>query len=80
MKGSEGYKTVGTAESTYREGNSTVQFAVLPTNATYNTTTNAPNPVLNGTAGAVGGTKNRKMGRKAKRAFKPMFESRNYSR
>ncbi|MCJ1307647.1 hypothetical protein MMC25_001294 [Agyrium rufum] len=38
------YKTVGTAKSTYREGNSTIQFKVLPSNATYNTTTNKPNP------------------------------------
>ena len=39
-----GYKTVGTAESTFREGNGTVQFEVLPLNSTYNTTTGAPNP------------------------------------
>lgn len=76
LQGAEGYKTVGPAESTYREGNATVQFNVVPTNATYNTTTNAPNPVMNGTAAPVG----RKMGRKAKRAFKPMFKSRNYLR
>lgn len=38
------YKTVGTAESTYREGISTVQFSVVPTDDTYNTTTNMPNP------------------------------------
>lgn len=42
-KGS-GYITNGTATSTYREGNSTIQFAILPSNATYNTTLNAPNP------------------------------------
>lgn len=46
------YKTTGTALSTFREGNSTVQFEVLPSSATYNTTTGAPNPVLNGTAAA----------------------------
>ena len=39
-----GYKTLGPSESTYREGNATIQFAVLPADATYNTTTNAPNP------------------------------------
>ena len=39
-----GYKTVGPAESTYREGNSTIQFSVLPSNATYNTDTSMPNP------------------------------------
>ncbi|KAJ1023142.1 hypothetical protein NDA16_003295 [Ustilago loliicola] len=37
------YKSSGPAKSTYREGNSTVQFEVLPSNATYNHTTNAPN-------------------------------------
>ena len=39
-----GYKTTGTAESTFREGNGTVLHHVVPTNATYNTTTGAPNP------------------------------------
>ena len=39
-----GYKTKGTAKSTFREGNATVQHKVLPANATYNTTTGAPNP------------------------------------
>lgn len=39
-----GYITTGPAESTYREGNSTVQTKVLPADATYNTTTNEPNP------------------------------------
>lgn len=40
-----GYKTVGPSESTYREGNSTIQFSVVDPDATYNTTTNEPNPV-----------------------------------
>ena len=40
------YRTVGPQKSTYREGNSTVQYEVLPANATYNTATNAPNPIL----------------------------------
>lgn len=45
------YATVGTAKSTFREGNSTMQWEVLDPNATYNTTTNAPNPgATNGTA------------------------------
>lgn len=44
------YSTVGPAESTFREGNATVQWEVVSTNATYNTTTGAPNPVAsNGT-------------------------------
>lgn len=38
------YITVGTAETTYREGNATMQLSVVPVNATYNTTTNEPNP------------------------------------
>ncbi|GAC74876.1 serine carboxypeptidases [Moesziomyces antarcticus T-34] len=41
-KGSS-YTTNGPAKSTYREGNATVQFEVLPADATYNHTTNAPN-------------------------------------
>ncbi|KAG9229722.1 Alpha/Beta hydrolase protein [Amylocarpus encephaloides] len=38
------YATKGTPRSTYREGNATMQFAVLAKNATYNPTTNAPDP------------------------------------
>lgn len=38
------YTTNGTYKSTYREGNSTVQYAVIPNSATYNTSLNAPNP------------------------------------
>lgn len=36
--------TVGSAKSTYKEGNSTIQFSVVNTTATYNVTTNEPNP------------------------------------
>lgn len=39
-----GYRTVGPPTSDYREGNDTVQFEVVNTNTTYNTTTNEPNP------------------------------------
>jgi hypothetical protein len=39
------YKTVGTKTSDYREGNGTIQFEVIPDNATYNTILNAPDPV-----------------------------------
>lgn len=42
---SSGYKTVGPLESTYREGNSTIQWTVVNPDATYNTTTDEPNPV-----------------------------------
>ena len=38
------FTTKGTPRSLYREGNATVQFDVLPNNATYNTTLNGPNP------------------------------------
>ena len=41
------YATKGTPRSLYREGNETVQYAVLNETATYNTTTNSPNPLLN---------------------------------
>lgn len=47
VKATNGYMTVGPAESTYREGNSTIQFEVVNTTATYNTTTNEPNPPSN---------------------------------
>lgn len=39
-----GYKTPGPSKSTYREGNSTVQFEVVDETAIYNTTSNEPNP------------------------------------
>ena len=40
------YQTKGDKKSTFREGNSTIQFDVVPTNATYNTSTGAPNPAM----------------------------------
>jgi hypothetical protein len=40
----EGYKTEGTPTSTYREGNTTIQFEVTPSNSTYNTASNVPDP------------------------------------
>ncbi len=40
------YITKGTPTSTYREGNSTIQFSVVPNTEIYNTTTNEPNPPL----------------------------------
>jgi len=36
------YHTKGTPKSTYREGNATVQFEVLPPNSTYDTSKNGP--------------------------------------
>ncbi|KAK5074898.1 hypothetical protein LTR64_001103 [Lithohypha guttulata] len=38
------YFTKGPVDSTYINGNATVTYEVLPMNATYNTTTNQPNP------------------------------------
>ena len=38
------YQTVGPPTSDYREGNATVQFEVVDTNATYNTSTNESGP------------------------------------
>ena len=42
------YRTIGPPTSDYREGNTTVQFGVISTNATYNTTSNKPNPPSQG--------------------------------
>jgi len=50
----KGCKTVGTAASTYREGNGTVQFGVTPANATYNTRLNAPDAKPTWSAAASG--------------------------
>jgi carboxypeptidase C (cathepsin A) len=44
VKPGKGYATAGTEKSTYREGNATYQWEELPTNTTYNTTLNAPDP------------------------------------
>jgi hypothetical protein len=59
FKPSGGYLTNGTAKSEYREGNGTIQYKVLPTNSTYNTTTGAPgvsakrNTLKRGTSGLL---------------------------
>jgi hypothetical protein len=60
-----GYKTRGPKTSTYREGNSTIQFDVVPTDTLYNTTTNQPDP-YNATASA-----DRKV-KKSKKRREPM--------
>lgn len=41
------YITSGPVDSTFVNGNATVTYNVLPSNATYNTTTNQPNPPYN---------------------------------
>jgi carboxypeptidase C (cathepsin A) len=53
----DGYKTVGTPTSTFREGNATIQMEVLPGNATYNTALNGPDPTPTWSVEAV--SKNR---------------------
>ncbi|KAL5118868.1 hypothetical protein ACEQ8H_003191 [Pleosporales sp. CAS-2024a] len=58
-----GYRTVGPATSTYREGNATVQFAVLPANATYNTALNAPDAASTWAATKTG--RQRALGRRS---------------
>lgn len=63
------YKTVGTVKSEYREGNGTVQWEVLPTNATYNTTLNGPNPIANETEEEA----KRDLKSRRKRASKPIY-------
>lgn len=64
-----GYKTVGTAKSTYREGNSTLVFGDVPTDATYNTTTNEPNPYGNSTSSRH--LKKSFVGKRSANTFKP---------
>ena len=64
--GSAGYKTVGTPRSDYKEGNGTVQFDVTPSNASYNTALNAPDPTPTWAVPEVGkrGLGKRQIGRK----------------
>ena len=50
----DGYRTIGPSKSTYREGNGTVQYEVLPVTAHYNTKTNKPDPLPPG-SGKKGG-------------------------
>lgn len=72
-----GYVTVGSATSTYREGNATVQFDVLPANATYNTTTNTPNPPMRkGKRAAVKKVVAERARRDAPRHFGKLFKPR----
>ena len=56
-----GYMTEGTQKSEYRQGNATIQWQVVPVDATYSTTTNMPNP-YNSTTGSK-----RKMGKEERR-------------
>lgn len=65
------FKTKGPMESTYREGNATIQFEVLPDNAIYNTTTNKPNPAGNGTSTAKRSLHERKI-KGSPKSFRPM--------
>ena len=65
-----GYITNGTATSTYREGNATVQFEVLDPDTTYNTTLNGPNPTQNSNASSR--LVRREPPRRQGRNFKPV--------
>ena len=49
------YKTKGTAKSEYREGNGTMQWEVLPRNATFDFERNKPVEVGDGDESAMGG-------------------------
>jgi hypothetical protein len=70
--GKGGYVTTGTAKSTFREGNGTIQFSVLPANATYNTSTNRPNPPVGKRGlGVVDRSGGRERLRRRGRLFKP---------
>ncbi|KAI0480101.1 Alpha/Beta hydrolase protein [Xylariaceae sp. FL0804] len=53
-KTSSSYRTSGPLRSTYREGNATVQWSVVPDNTTYDTATNGPGAPFAGSRG-VGG-------------------------
>ncbi|KAF2717975.1 putative serine carboxypeptidase [Polychaeton citri CBS 116435] len=67
------YLTVGTEKSTYREGNTTVQFDVLPDGGTYNTTTNAPDlPASNSTTNGTVSEKKAKRSLQKRKPFKPV--------
>lgn len=50
------YVTNGTAQSTYDNTNATVTYEVIPVNATYNVTTNEPNPPYNTTDNSGSGS------------------------
>ncbi|KAK4550531.1 hypothetical protein LTR36_000110 [Oleoguttula mirabilis] len=77
-----GYKSIGTAESTYREGNATVQFAVQDPDATYNTTTNTPNPTNSSSTNGTSAKRSLEGARqkRSKKLFKPSPEMREAQR
>lgn len=54
------YKTDGTPTSTYWEGNSTVQYSVVPVDSTYNITTNEPDPPSSSNSTTAAATKQRR--------------------
>lgn len=65
------YTTAGPSASTFREGNGTVQFDVVPANATYNVSTAAPNPVGAETGSSSGARLRRGVARRARQ--KPLL-------
>ena len=60
---SSDYQTVGPPTSKYREGNATLQFEIVRTNTTYNTTINKPNPPLQRSRLQIRKASSRGMGR-----------------
>lgn len=73
-----GYKSVGTAESTYREGNGTIQYEVLDSDATYNTTTNVPNPSNSTNTTSTKRSLEDQRKRRSTRSFKPVSYKRSH--
>jgi carboxypeptidase C (cathepsin A) len=49
----ESYRTIGSAKSTFRQGNSTIKFSVENSTETYNGTTNTPSPLSKSTSGSA---------------------------
>jgi hypothetical protein len=63
-------KTVGPPTSTYREGNATVQFEVLPSNTIYNTTLNGSNPTSTSSTAKRDALKNLRKLRRVQKGIK----------
>ena len=74
----QGYKSIGTPTSSYHEGNATIQFVEVPSNATYNTTTNEPNPF--NTTAEKRSLERKKMAKRSDRLFKPGMKAEKAAR
>ncbi|KDN47004.1 alpha/beta-hydrolase [Tilletiaria anomala UBC 951] len=75
----KGYKTHGPKTSTFKEGSATVQNHVLPPDATYNTTTGAPN-AYKGQAQSAAAAAKRKSSSRASSRHATTFSSSSSSR